>query len=160
MVATYEKWAKGETEKRALMVYDTMWGSTEKMARAIYKGLADEGVPTRLYRLSCSDQSDIIKEVLEARGLLLGSPTLNNGVFPRVAQFSTYLKGLRPKGRVAAAFGSYGWSGGAVKTLGTELQSSGMEVVEELQVKFVPDQEALSKCEELGKRVAQRIKGS
>jgi flavorubredoxin len=160
IVATYEKWAKGETEKRALIVYDTMWGSTEKMARAIYKGLTEEGVPVRMYRLSCSDQSDIVKEVLETRGLLLGSPTLNNGVFPRVAQFSTYIKGLRPKGRIAAAFGSYGWGGGAVKALGADLQASGMEVLEEFQVRFVPDSEALNKCEELGKRVAQRIKES
>ena len=66
IVATYEKWAKHETDKRALIVYDTMWGSTEKMAKAIYWGLAEEGVPTRMYRLSSSDKSDIVKEVLEA----------------------------------------------------------------------------------------------
>jgi flavorubredoxin len=159
LITTYERWAKGETEKRALIVYDTMWGSTEKMARAIYRGVAEEGIPTKLYRLSISDHSDIVAELLNSRGLLLGSPTINNGVFPRVAQFSTYIKGLRPKGRIAAAFGSYGWGGGAVKALTADLQASGMEVMEELQVKFIPDKESLSTCEELGRRVAQRIKG-
>jgi flavorubredoxin len=160
LVATYERWAKGETEKRALIVYDTMWGSTEKMAKAIYRGLTEEGVPAKMYRLSKSDKSDIVKEVLEARGLLLGSPTLNNGLFPTVAEFSTYIKGLRPKGRIAATFGSYGWSMGATKALTADLQAAGMEVVEDLQVKFIPLGEKLDKCEGLGRGVALRIKAS
>jgi flavorubredoxin len=161
IVATYERWAKGETEEKALVVYDTMWGSTEQMAKAIYRGLVEEGVTTKLYRLGGSDKSDIVKEVLEARGLVLGSPTLNNGVFPSVAEFSTYIKGLRPKGRVAAVFGSYGWGKGVTtKALAAELQAAGMEVIEELQVQFVPQGDALNHCEELGRRVAQRIKKS
>jgi flavorubredoxin len=160
LLATYEGWAKGETEERALIVYDTMWGSTEKMARAIYRGLTEEGIPTKMYRLTGSDMSDIVKEVLEARGLLLGTPTLNNGIFPTVAGFSTYIKGLRPKGRIAATFGSYGWGIGAIKALTADLQAAGMEVLEEFQVKFVPDGENLVKCEALGRRVAQKIRGS
>lgn len=159
IVASYQRWAKGETEKEALIVYDTMWGSTERMAKAIGRGLVEEGVPIKEYRLGVSDKSDIVKEVLKARGMLLGSPTLNNGVFPSVAQFSTYIKGLRPKGRIAAVFGSYGWGKGATtKALAADLQSAGMEVMEELQVQFVPDGDALNQCEALGRRVAQRIK--
>jgi flavorubredoxin len=159
IVATYEKWAKGETEERALVVYDTMWGSTERMAKAIYRGLAEEGVPTKVYRLSGSDKSDIVQELLETRGLVLGSPTLNNGVFPTVAEFSCYIKGLRPQGRIAAVFGSYGWGKGATtKALTADLQAAGMEVMEELQVQFVPDGDALKGCEELGRRVARKIK--
>jgi flavorubredoxin len=157
--ATYERWAKGETEKKALVVYDTMWGSTEQMAKAIYQGLAEEGVSAKLYRLAVSDNSDIVQELLEARGLLVGSPTLNNGVLPSVAEFSTYIKGLRPRGRIAAVFGSYGWGkGAATKALTADLQVAGMEVDEELQVQFVPDQDALKHCEALGRRVAERIK--
>ena len=157
--ATYERWAKGKTEKKALVVYDTMWGSTELMAKAILRGLIEEGIPTKMYRLGVSDNSDIVQEVLESRGLVLGSPTLNNGVFPSVAEFSTYIKGLRPKGRIAAAFGSYGWGKGAVtKALTADLQAAGMEVAEELQVQFVPQQDALQRCEELGRRMAKRIK--
>jgi flavorubredoxin len=159
IAAAYQRWAKGETEKEALIVYDTMWGSTEQMARAIGRGLVEEGVPVKEYRLGVSDKSDIVKEALKARGMLLGSPTLNNGVFPTVAAFSTYIKGLRPKGRIAAVFGSYGWGKGAVtKALAGDLQAAGMEVMEELQVQFVPDGDALNQCEALGRRVAQRIK--
>lgn len=160
LLATYEGWAKGETEESVLIVYDTMWGSTEKMARAIYRGLTEEGIPTKMYRLTGSDMSDIVKEVLEARGLVLGSPTLNNAVFPTVAGFATYIKGLRPKGRIAAVFGSYGWGKGATKTLTADLQAAGMEVLEELQVNFVPIGEKLDKCEALGRKVAQKIRGS
>jgi flavorubredoxin len=159
IVSSYQRWAKGETEKEALIVYDTMWGSTERMAKAIGRGLVEEGVPIKEYRLGVSDKSDIVKEVLNARGMLLGSPTLNNGVFPSVAAFSAYIKGLRPKGRIAAVFGSYGWGKGATtKVLSADLQAAGMEVLEELQVQFVPDQDALNQCEALGRRVAQRIK--
>ena len=159
ITATYERWAKGETEKKALVVYDTMWGSTELMAKAILRGLVEEGVPTKVYRLGVSDNSDIVQDLLEARGLALGSPTLNNGIFPSVAEFSTYIKGLRPKGRIAAVFGSYGWGKDAVtKALTADLKAAGMEVAEEMQVQFVPQQEALQRCEELGRHMAQRIK--
>ena len=159
IVATYEQWAKGEVKDKALVVYDTMWGSTEKMAKAICRGLVEEGVPTLVYRLSGSDKSDIVQELLESGGLVLGSPTLNNGVFPTVAEFSTYIKGLRPQGRITAVFGSYGWGKGATtKALAADLQAAGMEMMEELQVQFVPDGDALKKCEELGRRVAQKIK--
>ncbi len=161
IVTTYEKWARGETEKKALIVYDTMWGSTERMAKAIGRGLVEEGVPIKMYRLGVSDKSDIVKELLEARGLALGSPTLNNGVFPSVAEFSCYIKGLRPTGRIAAVFGSYGWGKGATtKALAADLKAAGMEVMEDLQVQFVPDGDALNHCEELGRRLAQRIKKS
>jgi flavorubredoxin len=159
IVASYERWAKGETEQKALVVYDTMWGSTESMAKSIYQGIVEEGVTAKLYRLGNSDKSDIVQEVLEARGLVLGSPTLNNGIFPSVAEFSTYIKGLRPKGRIAAVFGSYGWGKGVTtKALAADLQTAGMEVMEELQVQFVPQGDDLKHCEELGQRLAERIK--
>lgn len=159
IVASYGRWAKGETEKKALIVYDTMWGSTERMAKAIGRGLVEEGVSIKEYRLGVSDKSDIVTEVLGARGMLLGSPTLNNGVFPSVAGFAAYIKGLRPTGRLAAVFGSYGWAKGAVtKALAADLQAAGMEVMEELQVQFVPDSDALNRCEALGRRMAQRLK--
>jgi flavorubredoxin len=160
LLATYEGWAKGETEEKALIVYDTMWGSTEKMARAIHRGLTEEGIQTKMYRLTGSDMSDIVKEVLEARGFLLGTPTLNNSAFPSVAGFSTYIKGLRPKGRIAAVFGSYGWAVGVTKSIRADLEAAGMDVLEEFQVKFLPLGGALDKCEALGRRVAQKIRGS
>ena len=156
----YRRWASGQTAQRAIVAYDTMWGSTEKMAGAIAETLADEGVPAALYRLGSSDISDIVKELLEAKALLVGSPTLNNNLFPPVAEFLTYVKGLRFKGRIGAAFGSYGWAPGVTKTVATELQAGGMDVAGELAVRFVPDAEALEKCRELAREVARKIKAS
>ncbi|KJR41921.1 flavoprotein [Candidatus Magnetoovum chiemensis] len=103
-------------------------------------------------------RSDIMAEILDAKALIVGSPTLNNGIFPVIADVMTYIKGLKPKNRIAAAFGSYGWSGEAVKILNQEFQAMGMELADEgLKVQYVPDKEALAKCFELGKKIGQKI---
>ncbi len=85
IVKAYASWGKGETKQKVLVIYDTMWKSTEKMAHALAEGITDAEVDVKLYNLTESDKSDIIKEVLDARAILIGSPTLNNGMFPTVA---------------------------------------------------------------------------
>ncbi len=101
----------------AVVVYDTMWHSTEMMAEAIVDALGQEGVDARPMHLRRCDRSDIMTEVLDAGAVIVGSPTLNNGLFPTVSDFLTYMKGLRPKNKIGAAFGSYGWSGEAVNLI-------------------------------------------
>lgn len=159
IVSSYLKWAKGEAEKKVLIVYDTMWESTEKMAKAILKGIISEGVEAKLYRLPVSDEGDIIGEFLETKGLLIGSSTINNGILPSVAPFLREMEGLRPKNKIVAAFGSYGWGGGATATIEKSLKSAGMELVAPaLKVKWVPDKSELQKCYEYGKEFAKKIK--
>jgi anaerobic nitric oxide reductase flavorubredoxin len=159
IVEAYLKWAKGEAERRVLVVYDTMWGSTEKMAKAIVEGITNEGVETMLFRLPFSDRGDVIKELLEAKGILIGSSTINNGVLPTVAPFLEEMQGLRPRNRLAAAFGSYGWGGGAVKTIEKSLEKAGMEIVAPaLTAKWVPDKDEIQKCFEFGREFAKRVK--
>jgi flavorubredoxin len=160
ILSLYSKWARNETRKKAIIAYDTMYGSTEKMAKAIEKGLVDGGVPVHVYRLTGSDKSDIVKELLDTRALVAGSPTLNNNLFPSVAEFLTYVKGLRPRGRIGAAFGSYGWAPGVTKAVAAELQAAGMDVAGELAVRYVPDADALKRCEELGRELAGKIRAS
>jgi len=158
IVDAYLRWAKGEAGKKIVVVYDTMWGSTEKMAKAIVEGISSEGVETMLFRLPFSDRGDIIKELLEARGILIGSSTINNGVLPTVAPFLEELQGLRPRNKVAAAFGSYGWGGGAVKTIEGSLEKAGMEIVASaLTVKWVPDKNELQRCFEFGREFAKKV---
>jgi len=102
-----------------------------------------------------------MKEVLDARAVLVGSPTLNNGLFPSVAAFLTYLKGLKPKGKLGAAFGSHGWAGGAVKLAQQELGQAGIEVMDSgLAFKFVPTEEELSQCIDFGRTIGNRITGA
>lgn len=159
IIGWYLEWARQQPRLKAVVVYDTMWQSTDLMARAIADGVAEAGLTVRVMRLRSTDRSDIITEVLDAGAVIVGSPTLNNRTFPTVADFLTYLKGLRPKNKIGAAFGSYGWSGEAADIIQAELKGMGMELPEApLKVRYVPNQDALIQCYEFGRRLAATIK--
>jgi anaerobic nitric oxide reductase flavorubredoxin len=159
IITSYIKWAKGEAEKKVIIVYDTMWKSTEKMAKAMLEGISNEGLKVKLFRLPVSDEGDIIGELLETKGILVGSATINNGILPTVAPFLREMEGLRPKKKLAAAFGSYGWGGGATATIEKSLKSANMELVAPaMTVKWVPDNEELKKCYEYGQEFAKKVK--
>jgi flavorubredoxin len=158
IIQAYVEWSQGKTAKKVLVIYDTMWGSTEKMAKAILKGLIEEGADARLLHLRSNHRSDIIEEMLDARGILLGSPTLNNGMFPTMGDFLTYLRGLRPKGKIFGLFGSHGWGGGAMKEMRRHLEMEKFEIWEkELPVQFVPNSEELNGAIQFGKEFARKI---
>ncbi len=160
IVETYTEWCELQPQSnKALVVYDTMWHSTEAMAEEIVAGLAAEGMDAKPMHLRSCHRSDVVTEAFDAKAIVVGSPTLNNGLFPTVADFLTYLKGLKPKNKLAASFGSYGWSGEAPKLVGEELKTMGLEMVEDpLRQQYVPDQEGLEGCFEFGRRIAQAIK--
>ena len=161
IITSYIKWAKGEAEKKVIIVYDTMWKSTEKMAKAMLEGISNEGVKVKLFRLPVSDEGDIIGELLETKGILVGSATINNGILPTVAPFLREMEGLRPRNKLAAVFGSYGWGGGATATIEKSLKSAGMELVAPaITTKWVPDKEELKKCYEYGQEFAKKVKSS
>ncbi len=158
IIQAYVDWSQGKTGRKILIVYDTMWGSTESMAKAILKGLIEEGAEAKLLHLRSNHRSDIIYEMLEAKGILLGSPTLNNGMFPTMGDFLTYMRGLKPKGKIFGLFGSHGWGGGAVKEMRKNLVEEKFEVWEkELVVQYIPDSEELKKAIQFGKEFAQKI---
>lgn len=158
IIEAYGRWSRHENRAKAVIVYDTMWKSTEKMARAVYSGLVEKGVDTLLLNAHVNHRSDIITEILDARAVVFGSPTLNNGILPRMADILTYLKGLRPKDKFAASFGSFGWSGEAVKHLNGFIEAMGLELVDPgVKVKNVPDHEALKLCVDLGRRIGDRV---
>jgi flavorubredoxin len=158
ILAAYKDYAEQKTGKRAVVVYDTMWHSTEKMAKAIAEGIAETGVGVRIMSLKEYHHSDVMAELATATGIVCGSPTHNNGILPLMADFLTYMKGLRPVGRVGAAFGSYGWSGEAIATIAEWLKSAKVDVVEPgVKAKNVPDHAKLAECKDLGRRVGQAI---
>jgi flavorubredoxin len=161
IIQAYVEWSQGKTAKKVLVIYDTMWGSTEKMAKAILQGLIDEGADARLLHLRSNHRSDIIEEMLEARGILLGSPTLNNGMFPTMGDFLTYMRGLRPKGKSFGLFGSHGWGGGAIKEMRRHLEMEKFEIWEkELSVQFIPDENEVKSAIEFGKEFARKVLAS
>lgn len=155
----YDKWSSYEADNRVVIVYDTMWKSTEKMAYAIAEGVVKEGVEARVFKLSVSDITDVMTEVMLAKGVVLGSSTLNNNLLPTMASFVTYMKGLRPRKKLGFAFGSYGWSGEAVAQLNEYLKEIQAEVIHEgIKCKYAPNQEVLKSCADLGRLLAQKIK--
>ena len=158
ILEAYQRWVEGRTEKRAVIVYDTMWGSTERVAKALAEGISSEGVVVNLYRLRDTHNSDVIAEILEARAVLVGSPTLNNGLFPPVASFLAYMKGLKPRNKIGAAFGSYGWGGGAKRAVEAEMKAAGVELLESgLDYNYRPTEKELEEAVEFGRTVARKI---
>jgi flavorubredoxin len=158
IIAAYAKWARQEQEKKAVVVYDTMWHSTEAMADEIAAGIADEGVSVRPIHIRSSHRSEIMTEVLDAAAVVIGSPTLNNQLFPTVSDFLVYMKGLKPVNKIGAAFGSYGWSGEAVKLINEELEAMKFDVIDPgIRIQYVPEKKGLAACFELGKKVGQAV---
>ncbi|HDQ00558.1 MAG TPA: FprA family A-type flavoprotein [bacterium] len=144
----YQKWSSNATERKALIIYDTMWKSTEKIAHEIGKVFQQKGYLYRLLNLQTNHISDIMTELITASHICVGSPTLNNNMLPSVAAFLTYLKGLAPRDRVALAFGSYGWGGQGVDLVEKSLQESKFELLDKIKVQYIPDEQTLKQISE------------
>jgi len=158
VIKMYLDMAEGRTPLRVCIIFDTMWHSTEMMSQPIMQGIKDEGVECKVIKLRATPMSVAIKEFWKSRGVLVGSPTLNNEVFPSVAEFITHLKGLRPTNRIAGAFGSYGWGGGAVKWLYNEFRAMKLETFEPgIEVVYRPSSEEMARCYEFGREFARRV---
>jgi flavorubredoxin len=159
IIQTYLDWSEGKSKQKIVIVYDTMWESTDKMARAIAQGAASEGVDVKVLRLRASDNTEAATEILDAKAVLVGSPTINNQMFPTIASFLTNITGLRPRGKLWGFFGSFGWGGGAVRGMAEMAKKAGFEVQEPgIEVKYVPDETALKNCFSFGKQIALEIK--
>jgi len=158
IINAYLGWAKNQTEKKAVVVYESMWGATEKMARKMTQGITDSGLKVKLFDVATSDRTEIIKEMLEAGGFLFGSSTHDNDMLPAMAGFLEFVKGLKPKNRIAGVFGSFGWAGGAIKEIEGVLKETGIQLAgESLAVQYVPDESQMKRCYEYGKEFAAKI---
>ena len=159
IINAYISWAKNETMQKIVIAYETMWGSTEKMARKIAEGAADSGVEVRLFDVASSDRTQVIKEMLDAKGFMFGSSTHDNSMLPNFAGFLEFVKGLAPKNRLTSVFGSYGWAGGAIKAIEEVLKAAGMSpAVAGLGVKYAPDENELKRCYDYGRDFAIMVK--
>jgi len=158
-VDLWGRWADLKPTRKAVVVFDTMWQSTEAMAGVVAEGLLEGGADSvKVMPLSAWHRSDVAMELLEAGALVVGSPTLNNTLFPTVADCLTYLKGLDRKNLVGAAFGSYGWNGKAVGELEGWLETMGVErVADSVSLTYVPDTDGLATCRHLGRQVAEAM---
>lgn len=140
IMALYKRWANHETSQQAVIIYDTMWHSTEKMALRLKEEINAAGVPVQIFSLQETHISDVMTELLDARFVLLGTPMLNNRMLPTMASFVMYMKGLQPRKRYGWTFGSYGWSKGGFKELEDSLLEAGMKILGPgMYFPFVPD---------------------
>lgn len=156
---SYKRWSEQKTKEKAVILYDTMWKSTEKMANAIAEGLKTSSIEIAFMPMSVNERSDVATEVLDAGALIVGTPTLNNNIFPTIADVLTYLKGLRFKNLLGMSFGSYGWSPGAIKQLNEFMISMNCKmIVENHKVKYVPGEKELEECFDLGIKMGRELK--
>jgi len=154
----YRKWVNGETKQKAIVAYATMWHSTEKMIQPLVETLASEGIETAVCNLAVSDIGDIAKDLVDARAIVLGAPTVLGGVHP-LAVYATYLvKALRPPLKFALVLSSYGWGGGAIRHIQEILGQTKLELVGAMEINGPPSEDDIKKVTELGIALAKKIK--
>ncbi len=154
IVQQYTDWVANAPSKKAVIIYDTMWNSTETIAYTLQDSFEEKGYKTVMMNLQNNHISDVITEVLSSEYICVGSPTLNNNIMPNVAAFLVYLKGLTPKKRKAIAFGSYGWSGQSVAQVEEYLKECSFEVIDTVKLQYIPE---IKDLEEAKTRIMEKI---
>jgi flavorubredoxin len=158
---SYKRWTTNTLRDKVVVAYGTMWGSTDALARRIADGVAAEGVEVSLYDLAVSPISTITHDLLEAKGLLLGSSTLHRAMIFRVAGYLQWIAGLKPTGRLGGAFGSYGWSSGAVEEITARMTGIGFQMVgEPFKQKYRPTEDELAAAYQWGREFARAVKSA
>ncbi len=159
VIDAYDRLTAGETEDKLVVAYSTMWGSTDILAREIADGAARAGVEVQLFDIAVTPLAEITRHLLDSRALLLGSPTLHHGMLYRTAAYLQYIAGLKPKNKLAGAFGSYGWSSGATKQMTARLEEIGFEMPQpDFTCKYKPTAEDIEEAQAWGASFAELVK--
>ncbi len=160
IVEKYLEWSNAYQENLITIIYDTMWDGTRRLAEAIAKGVHDQDTDVQIKVLNASktDKNDIITDVFKSKAVLIGSPTINRGISTSMAGLLEEIKGLGFKGKKAAAFGCYGWSGESVKILTDLIKQSGFEIINEgIKALWNPDDDSVKKAFQFGQDIASEI---
>lgn len=159
IIDKYYEWSESDySEDNVVIVYDTMYNATKDMAQAIETGLGNSGVKCKLFNSSVTDKSDLFTELFKAKGIIVGSCTVNNGPLSSISMILEEIHGLKIKNKPVAGFGSYGWSGEAAKNMTERLGKAGLKVVlEPIQFKYKPTHEELEQCVRFGERFAKSL---
>ena len=150
IIAKYEEWTTYQTQEKAVVVFDSMWHSTESMAREICDAFIAEGISAQLIDVKSTHISDIMLYMCDAKYVAVGSPTLNSNMLPTAASFLTYMRGLSPKNeqRIGLAFGSYGWAPLGPKQVYAELENAKFQLpVPVVAQQWVPSEENLAELQ-------------
>ena len=153
----YRDWSVCRPKPKVAVIYDSMWGSTESMARAILEGASLPGVAARLIHIRRSNLTRIATEMVDTAGIAMGSSTLNRGMMPMAAAVLSYVGGLRPTNKACFAFGSFGWGRGATEAIDESLRAMNWDVLRDpLKSQFRPTEETLEECHAAGKTLAEK----
>ena len=160
IVNKYLEWANEYKENQITIIYDSMWNATRRMAECIAEGITsnNKDVTVKVINSAKSDKNDIIVETFKSKIVLIGSSTINNGILSSTASIIEMIKGFKFKGKKGAAFGSYGWSGEAVKLITEELEKAGIKTINSgIRELWNPDEEALNRCRDFGKGIVEEL---
>jgi anaerobic nitric oxide reductase flavorubredoxin len=159
IIKKYYEWSQDYNEGHAVIIFDTMYHATKMMAEAIGQGLANKGIACKLFNIATTDKSDLNTEIFKARGVIIGSCTVNNMVLRPTAALLEEMRGMRFKNKVAAGFGAYGWSGEAPKIISQKLGEAGLKVAQEpISFRYRPNAEELAQCVQFGEKFAESMK--
>jgi flavorubredoxin len=157
IVQAYRDWSVCKPKAKVVVLYDSMWGSTEAMALAIVDGAALPGVTVTLLKARTDHITLQATEILDTACLAVGTPTLNMGMMPEVGAGLIYLKGLRPVGKSGFAFGSYGWGKNGAQEVSEILKQMKVDLVREpLLSNYAPDAAILDECRAAGRLLGER----
>jgi len=159
--AAYRRYAEQKPCARAVVVFCTMWHATEELARAFADGVRYAGVEVELIDLAVSERSAVMTAVAASGLAAFGAPTMNNQVFPAMADVLTYIRGLKPQNKIGFAFGSCGWSGEGAKQITAELEAMKFDLpIPFIQSKYKPTEEELKNIFDAGYTLAEKLKQS
>lgn len=157
ILACYQKWMVCAPTRKAVVLFSSMWDSTRLMAKAITEGIAETNVAFKLIDVNVTHDTETVTELIDCAAFAVGSATLNQGMMPNLARTLTYLRGLRPTGKAAFAFGSYGWSQKGASEAEAYLQAMKAEILRPVLVcRYRPDASTLEACREAGRQLARR----
>ena len=157
ILEAYEKWTNGETLNKVIVAYATMWKSTEKMIQQLVASLEEEGVITTVYNLATADIGDIAKDLVDSKGIVLGTPTVLGSMHPLAVYAAHLVKVLKPPAKYGVVLTSYGWGKGALSHASEVLGPTGIEVVGALEVNGPPNKDDYAEIRKIGKNLAQKI---
>jgi len=159
IIEQYDRWSRYEAEEGVVLAYASMYGNTKKMAEAVSRGLVEGGIKEiRMHDVSRTHVSYMLKDCWRYKGIILGSVTYDVNPLITMKHLTDLLEAKHLKNRTLGIFGSYGWSGGAVKYLQGFAERTKWELVEPVvEAERRPSKDILDQCRQLGKNMAGRV---
>lgn len=158
ILEAYRTWTAGETREKVIIVYVSMWNSTQAMIKTMVETLLSDGIEVSLYNLSSADIGDIARDLVDSRAIVLGTPTVLAGMHPLAIYASYLVKALRPPLKYGVVLSSYGWGGGAPRQALEILGPTKIEVIGTLEINGPPSADDHQKVIEIGKQLSNKIK--